>query len=454
MREQGSIDLKCRLCHLHHPAKPTGMVPKDFLCGSVSRRGNWMKLPRNHYGVTPMKVQEEIRVCMDIGCKQHHVGIGLSNGQLLESFDMMHTTTGIDDFFKKIDTYKQSYKLPVVIAMEAYNGYARPIDQYALDKGYRVYNVNNNKLAQFKKVFAGPAKSDAIDTKKMFELFCLDDHLYLSKNVLQEVHKEPEVNNKLKRLTRRRSALVKEKVVTINRMQADIESVSPGLLKITGSADNLWFLNFLTARDALSKLARIKDKGLLEISKVGKRYLEPIKEWQKVASFSPETQWVGDMIIQDAKRLLVLKKEIARLEKMIDELNEDSEIARRIKTIVGFGTVTSAVLAGEIGTLARFNSESGLALYTGMAVLDNSSGGYTGSKKYIHVNRACKAALMVAVARHINHCPESKKYYDKKRAEGKKHNQAVRSLGRHMIRVIWSMLKNNRDYEIRTAEED
>jgi hypothetical protein len=45
--------------------------------------------------------------------------------------------------------------------------------------------------------------------------------------------------------------------------------------------------------------------------------------------------------------------------------------------------------------------------------------------------------------------PESKVYYEKKRAEGKSHNQAVRALGRHLVRVIWSMLKNGRDYELR-----
>jgi hypothetical protein len=44
--------------------------------------------------------------------------------------------------------------------------------------------------------------------------------------------------------------------------------------------------------------------------------------------------------------------------------------------------------------------------------------------------------------------PESRAYYDKKRAQGKSHNQAIRALGRHLSRVIWSMLKHDRDYSI------
>ena len=57
--------------------------------------------------------------------------------------------------------------------------------------------------------------------------------------------------------------------------------------------------------------------------------------------------------------------------------------------------------------------------------------------------------MMTAVARHIRCVPESRGYYDRKRAEGKTHNQAIRALGRHMVRVIWAMLRDHRDYKIR-----
>ena len=60
--------------------------------------------------------------------------------------------------------------------------------------------------------------------------------------------------------------------------------------------------------------------------------------------------------------------------------------------------------------------------------------------------------MITAMARYIDQCPEAKRYYDKKRSEGKKHNQALRSLARHMVRVIWSMLRDGRDYEIREDE--
>ncbi len=59
------------------------------------------------------------------------------------------------------------------------------------------------------------------------------------------------------------------------------------------------------------------------------------------------------------------------------------------------------------------------------------------------------AAMMTAVDRHRKDAPESKKYYEKKRAEGKTHNQAIRTLGRHLCRVIFNLLTEDRMYELK-----
>jgi hypothetical protein len=46
----------------------------------------------------------------------------------------------------------------------------------------------------------------------------------------------------------------------------------------------------------------------------------------------------------------------------------------------------------------------------------------------------------------------SHRYYEKKRAEEKKHNQAIRALGRHLTRIIYKLLKEEREYEIRPEQ--
>ena len=45
--------------------------------------------------------------------------------------------------------------------------------------------------------------------------------------------------------------------------------------------------------------------------------------------------------------------------------------------------------------------------------------------------------------------PQSNTYYLKKRAEGKTHNHALRCLARQLIKVIYRMLIEEREYIIR-----
>ena len=333
--------------------------------------------------------------------------------------------------------------------MEGYNGYARPLDRLIQEKGYTLYNVNNLKLARFKEVFPGAAKTDPIDTRKILELFHLKGQLPLAKDVLQKVVPALPVNEKLKRLSRRRRQLVNEKIRVQNRIQSDLQAVCPELLGSTNSVSNLWFLRFITCRDDLTQLAHLRRTSIVKISGVGEKYAGIIQEWQRKASFSSEVDYVGPMIIQDANRLLELLEQIHALDKAMEELAEKSQIARRLSSLGGFGKTSIAELAGEIGTLNRFRGESSLALYVGMSPLTRQSGKMHRTKSPRQVNQRAKATMMTAVVRHIGCVPESRAYYDKKRAEGKTHNQAIRALGRHLVRVIWSMLKDDRDYELR-----
>jgi transposase len=376
--------------------------------------------------------------------------MGLSSGEVLEEFEIEHGPEGFEDFFRRIEKHQQKKRsCAVAVAMEGYNGYARPLDSMVRQRGYRLYNLNNLKFARFKEIFPGAAKSDRIDARKGLELFQLSEHLPLAKEVLQEVRGTPKENEVLKRLSRRRRRLVNERVRVVNNLQADLQAVCPGLLEITAEAGNQWFLNFVLSTQTLPQLARLRKGTLLKIPAVGKKYASLIQDWQKRAHFSEEVEWVSEMIREDAKRCLELDEKIKRLETKIREVAKDSKIAKLLLSIPGFGPVCTSELAGEIGTVERFGKEGSLALYLGMSTLDNRSGKYQGTKTPKHVNTRAKAAMMIALDRHRKYVPESQRYYEKKRREGKKHNQAIRALGRHLCRIIYKMLKEEREYEIR-----
>ena len=396
----------------------------------------------------------ELRVSVDVGSRRHSVAIGLSDGRVLEQFEIAHRPEGFQEFFFRIASHQKAHGCEVAVAMEGYNGWARPLDSLVRQHGYRLYNINNLKLARFKEIFPGAAKKDRIDARKGLELFQLRDHLPLAKDVLQEVTGTPKENEILKRLTRRRRRLVNERVRVVNNLQADLHAVCPGLLEMTSDAGNQWFLNFLVSADTVSQLARLRKSTLLKIPAVGRKYASLIVEWQKRAHFSDEAHWVSEMIQEDARRCLELDEKIKALENKIEEVAKSSTIAKLLSSIPGFGRVCTSELAGEIGTVERFPKEASLALYFGISMLDNSSGKYQGTKQPKHVNTRAKAAMMTAIDRHRKYVPESQKYYEKKHAEGKTHNQAIRALGRHLCRIIFRMLKEQRPYQLRSEKGD
>ncbi len=392
-------------------------------------------------------MESELQVAIDVGSRIHRVAVGDADGHVLDQFDVCHTARGMDAFFDRIERWSHG-TIPVSVAMEGYNGWARPLDQLVLAHGWKLFNVNNLKLARYKEIFPAPAKSDNIDSLRMLELFRMGQTVHMARDVLQLVMAAPPVNDKLKQLTRRRRQLVNDKIRLIGRMGVALQALSPGLLALTGAIDNTWFLSLLTARADIRKLPGLRLSTLRSLPGIGKKFAAHIQTWQKQALLASDAEWTGPMLVSDARRLTALKGEIADLERQISAIATGSNLAQRIESIPGFGLVCSAELAGEIGDVARFESEAGLAMYLGMAPLTNSSGTFHGTKRPRQINRHAKFAIMTAAAHHVHQVPESQNYYARKRAQGKKHNQAIRCIGRQLVRVIWSMLKMERDYQL------
>ena len=70
----------------------------------------------------------QLRVGVDVGTQRHSVAVGLTDGRLLEAFEIPHTAAGFEDFFTRIEGHARRYPDPIAVAMEGYNGHVRPLD--------------------------------------------------------------------------------------------------------------------------------------------------------------------------------------------------------------------------------------------------------------------------------------------------------------------------------------
>jgi transposase len=117
-------------------------------------------------------------------------------------------------------------------------------------------------------------------------------------------------------------------------------------------------------------------------------------------------------------------------------------------TLPGIGPRTGARILAEIGDGARFATGAKLASYAGLAPVTRQSGtSIRGESRSRRGNHRLKDAMFLAAFASLR-SPDSKAFYDRKRAEGKRHTAAVICLARRRCDVILAMLRSATPYRI------
>ena len=143
-------------------------------------------------------------------------------------------------------------------------------------------------------------------------------------------------------------------------------------------------------------------------------------------------------------------KETLQQRKAIGEDVERMLDAHPLSTVLismpGVGIRTAARILLEVGDGSAFKSAGHLAAYAGIAPVTHRSGtSIRGEHPARSGNRKLKRALFLSAFAAL-HDPASRTYYDRKRAEGKKHNAALICLARRRCDVLFAMLKTKTPY--------
>jgi transposase len=117
-----------------------------------------------------------------------------------------------------------------------------------------------------------------------------------------------------------------------------------------------------------------------------------------------------------------------------------------LRSLPGIGPRLGARIAVEIGSIARFRTPGHLAAYAGLGPTPWKSGTSINANMPSRFgNHRLKNALFLAAFASLRHAP-SRTYYDRKRAQGKHHNQAVLCLARRRVDVLHAMLTQGTPY--------
>lgn len=143
-----------------------------------------------------------------------------------------------------------------------------------------------------------------------------------------------------------------------------------------------------------------------------------------------------------------------------------ADIADRIETIAlrhpmyplltslpGVAVRTAAVIMAELAGRS-FTSAAALASYAGLVPVTRQSGTSIKSDTVSRSgNKRLKRALFLSAFASLRSDPVSRVYYDRKRDQGKRHNQAIIALAHRRISVIFAMLRDGTFYQPQSTNQ-
>ena len=387
---------------------------------------------------------------IDIGSESHHVVVMDNEGKVLYDKKISHRFSEFQKGIREFREIEAREGSKISFGIEGKNGYGAPFDRILGKGGFSLYNIDNLKLKRFRNIFGAEWKTDRRDATMLAKLMRFREQLNGDKEkAFILVEKTPITYDRLKILSRHQQTLVNEKVRISNRLLKKLLEVCPEILNILGKVKNKKLLRVVIKYPNFSTYKRLTRKKLLRIKGIGNGSVEKmIGSLQRLECVEELADVYATVILSYAKRILELKEEIELLDKRIDKIGESSKEVQRLKSIPGVATKLSSRLIGEIGDIHRFKSANQLAVYCGVACIEDSSGKRKQTKAVFKANKICKETMIRIAGCTIPRIAESQRYYTKKRKEGKKHNHALRCLARQMIKVIFKLLVEDRNYYV------
>ncbi len=105
-----------------------------------------------------------------------------------------------------------------------------------------------------------------------------------------------------------------------------------------------------------------------------------------------------------------------------------------------------------VGEICPFSSAHRLAAYAGLVPVVRDSGKRVGNHRRMRGgNKILTRVFYQSTFASLRGSPESRAFYYRKRAEGKRHTQALIALARRRVNVVWAMLRDGTTFETRYA---
>jgi transposase len=338
----------------------------------------------------------------------------------------------------------------VIWAVDQPGGSAALLLALLWERNQRVLYVPGVTVDRARDAYRGESKTDARDAR------VIADQARMRLDLGELEAGEQEIAE-LQLLLARRRDLITDQSRTITRLREALLSLFPALERAL-DLNSKGPLTLLTHYQTPAQLRGVghkrlatylRNRGIKGSNKVAHKALAAAK----AQSLTLPAQEVAARIVAElAKDVLGLK---ARLESIDEELGRRffaRPEARILTSLPGMGPILGAEFLVAVGDIRAFESADKLAAYAGLVPAARDSGKRTGqSRRMRGGNKVLKRVFYQSAFASLRSAPESRAFYDRKRAEGKRHTQALIALARRRVNVLWAMLRDGTTFETRSA---
>ena len=381
---------------------------------------------------------------LDIAKYKHDCFIMDENGVVIkDSFSFKNDQSGFNtllDVLKTLDPIQEKR-----IGLEATGHYGSNLKIFLEENSYSFMEINPILIARFSKATTlRRTKTDKIDAR-LIALFLL------SADYKPYPLKSYHVRN-LKSLCRARESLVKERSLQLVKLTNVLDLLFPEFKPFfKGNLKSSTVLYILENYGAASKMARMNVDSYDKMSSALRKTISYAK-FLELKKLAKNTVGKEDAILTfELELYLELFKEldlkIAEIESLI--LKEYGEMNSHIHTIPGIGIISAAGILSEVGNFDKFNNADQLLAYAGLEPSKNESGTHDGGGHMVkHGSSYLRQYLMNVSEMQLVHNPRMYEYYLKKKNEGKAHRVALSHVARRLVRIIFSLEKNDTDFDM------
>ncbi|MEV5695877.1 IS110 family transposase [Micromonospora globbae] len=382
---------------------------------------------------------------LDVGKDGHHAVALNREGKRLHDAALVNTEAKLRQVFDKLARHG---RVLVVVDQPASIG-ALPV-AVARACGHQVAYLPGLAMRRIADLHPGAAKTDARDA------YVIADAARSLPHTLRRVDVGDDALAELEVLVGFDDDLAGEATRLANRIRGLLTQIHPALERVLGpKVQHKAVLELLSRCGGPAGLRKAGRRKLAAIAgknapRMGERLVEQIMtaldEQTVMVPGTTAAETILPRLADSLRDVLQQRDQVAaEVERMLDA----HPLASVLTSMPGIGVRTAARILLEVGDGTAFATPGHLAAYAGLAPVTRRSGSsIRGEHPPRGGNKQLKRAFFLAAFAALTD-PINRAYYDRKRAEGKRHNAALICLARRRCDVLFAMLRHKTPYQPR-----